>query len=126
MGSKRISFEGVNVSLTTYNRVEELGEDLVEAVERITGQGGVVFGVGRWSGVIRGSSRNIEDLRGMELGHGVVSVGGYGWSRGILNICVAGIFCFGMMYRLSSLSLWTGRLRLILGRLRWWQDRQAD
>ena len=39
VGSKRISFQGLTVSLKTYSRGGELGEDFMETVERITGQG---------------------------------------------------------------------------------------
>ena len=48
MGLKRISFQGLDVNLNTYSRAEELGEDVGEAVERITGQSGVVFRLGGW------------------------------------------------------------------------------
>ena len=39
VGSQRISFQGLTVSLKTYSRGGELGEDFMETVERITGQG---------------------------------------------------------------------------------------
>ena len=68
-GAKRISFQGLNVRFSSYSRAGEFGKDVMEAVDRTTGQGGAVVGVGGWSGDIRGGSQDVEDLRGKELGH---------------------------------------------------------